>query len=135
MTRAMIMADSGDSLAALTLSLADLERMEIVRHASGRAPVGALVKGIRPDIVLIHALLWPGLTLARIAEIRAGAPSTAVVVVAERVEAVWLADALIAEADAIVPAIAGKQTLQLVVDEAIAAHVDRSRHEPAALVA
>lgn len=117
--RAMVVADSGSVMAALTRTLADLGSVEL-RHASGRSHVDALVRGFAPDLVLVDEMRWPPRALARIAEVRAAAPAATVVVLAEGLEGGWLADALRLGAAAVMPAGADPNTFRRVLAEALA---------------
>jgi DNA-binding NarL/FixJ family response regulator len=118
--RAIVIADSGPVLAAVTSSLAELSGVEIVRHASGRNRVGALVRGFAPDLVLIDEMHWPPLALARVREVRAAAPTASVVVLAEQLEDGWLADALRLGAAAVMPATADPETFRQILSEVLA---------------
>lgn len=102
--RAIVIADSGSVFAHLTSALAGIERVEIVRHASGRTQVEALVHPFAPDLVLIDEMHWPPRALARVAEVRRAAPAAAIIVMTEQLEGAWLADALRMGAAAVMPA-------------------------------
>ena len=118
--RAIVIADSGPVLAAVTRALVEFNGVEIVRHASGRARVSALVRGFAPDLVLIDEMHWPPLALARVREVRAAAPRASVVVLAEQLEGGWLADALRLGAAAVMPASADSDTFRQVLSEVLA---------------
>ena len=118
--RAIVIADSGPVLAALTRGLVEIDGLELVRHASGRSRVDAQVRGFAPDLVLIDEMRWPPLALARVADVRRAAPGAAIVVVAERLEGDWLADALRLGAAAVMPAHADPDTFRRVLTEVLA---------------
>jgi DNA-binding NarL/FixJ family response regulator len=118
--RAVVIADSGPVLASVTRALVELGGVDIVRHASGRNRVGALVRGFAPDLVLIDEMHWPPLALARVREVRAAAPAASVVVLAEQLEGRWLADALRLGAAAVMPASADPDTFRQVLSEVLA---------------
>lgn len=114
--RAMVIADSGAALAAITRALQDVDA-GAVRHASGRTCVEALAHGFAPDLVLIDEMGWPPMALARIAEVRRGAPNASIVVLARRLEGGWLAEALRLGAAAVMPAAADSQTFRQIIAE------------------
>ena len=116
MTSVAIVADSGADMAQLTASGTDLRNVEIVRHASGRAPVLQLVTAQRPGLVLISEMSPRRLTLERLSEVRAGAPEAVVIVVAADAGSRWLAQALRAGATAVVP---GGSPLATVLNEVL----------------
>jgi DNA-binding NarL/FixJ family response regulator len=118
--RAIVIADSGPVLASVTRALVEIHGLEIVRHASGRTRVDALVRGFAPDLVLIDEMRWPPLALARVREVRRAAPGAAIVVLAEGLEGNWLADALRLGAAAVMPADADPDTFRQVLTEVIA---------------
>jgi DNA-binding NarL/FixJ family response regulator len=118
--RAIVIADSGTVLASVTRALVEIDGIEIVRHASGRTRVGALVRGFAPDLVLIDEMRWPPLALARVREVRRAAPAASVVVLAEQLEGSWLADALRLGAAAVMPASADPDTFRQVLSEVLA---------------
>jgi DNA-binding NarL/FixJ family response regulator len=118
--RAIVIADSGPVLAAVTRTLVEIDGVDIVRHASGRARVDALVRGFEPELVLVDEMHWPPLALARVREVRRAAPRASVVVLAERLEGSWLADALRLGAAAVMPASADGDTFRQVLSEVLA---------------
>jgi DNA-binding NarL/FixJ family response regulator len=117
--RAIVIADSGPVLAALTRALLAVDGVEIARHASGRSSVHALVRGFAPDLVLIDEMHWAPRALARVAEVRSAAPAAAIVVVAH-LEGAWLADALRMGAAAVMPASADPETFNQILTEVVA---------------
>jgi DNA-binding NarL/FixJ family response regulator len=92
--RAIVVADSGAVHASLTQRLAGNDRIELVRHASGRTNVEPQMRGFAPDLVLLHDMELPLRALARVQEIRRAAPGATIVVLAERLQGAWLAEAL-----------------------------------------
>lgn len=117
MIRAIVIADSGAVMARLTRMLGEVGGVEIVRHASGRKRVDALVAGFAPDLVVVDDMRWPPRALTRVAEVRRTAPDAAVVVLAERLEGSWLAEALRMGAAAVMPADTDPQTFRRVLGE------------------
>ena len=102
--RAIIVADSGPVFASLTQHLLATGRAEIVRHASGRTDVERQIRSFTPDLVLLDDMGLPLRALARIQEIRRGAPAAAIVLMADRPDASWLGQALRLGVTAIMPA-------------------------------
>jgi DNA-binding NarL/FixJ family response regulator len=119
MTRALIVADSGPAMAALTQALRRMPEVDIVRYASGRNPISLITRASAPDLVLIDEMHWRDAALARLAEARREAPGAAVVVLAAEPDAVWLADALRAGAAAVLPGGVEAATLELVLREVL----------------
>lgn len=103
MSRAVLVAGSGPVMAVLTQSLSTMRDVEIARHASGRAPVGAIVGPVAPDLVIVDEMDWFGLALARVAESREAAPEAVVVVLAAGPPRSSRAQALRAGATTVLP--------------------------------
>jgi DNA-binding NarL/FixJ family response regulator len=120
MTRVIVIADGGPTLEVLTRTLHGLKGVEIVRHLGGRPPA-ALMQRLQPDLVFIDELTSPDACLLAVSRTRAAVPKAAIVVRAAHPEAGWLADALEAGADAVLPAVADARTLDLVLDEVLTA--------------
>jgi two-component system, NarL family, response regulator DesR len=119
MTRALVIADSGTAMAALTQSLRRMPDLEIVRYASGRHSIALIARASQPDLVLIDEMHWREAALARLAEARREAPGAAIVVLAAERDAGWLADALRAGAAAVLPGGVDDATLELVLREVL----------------
>jgi DNA-binding NarL/FixJ family response regulator len=120
MTRVVIVADSGPVLAGLTAAVATVPGAYIVRHGSSVGPIDRLVAPLAPDLVVIGDLLFPEHALARLAEVRHAAPDAQVVICSSAPDAGWLADALRAEASAVLPGNLEPHTLGLVLNEVLA---------------
>jgi DNA-binding NarL/FixJ family response regulator len=120
MTTVVIVADRGSDMARLTASVASVRGTEIVRHASGHAPVAQLVAAHAPSLVVLGEMSPRRLTLERLAEVRVAAPQATVVVVAGDAGSRWLADALRAGATAVLPGELGAGALAAVLQELIA---------------
>ena len=121
MTRVVVVADSGPVLASLTAAVGTVPGAYIVRHGSSAGPLDRLVAPLAPNLVVIGDLLVPEDALARLAEVRRAAPAAQVVVLSSSPEAGWLADALRAEAAAVLPGNLEPATLGLVLREVLAA--------------
>ena len=121
MTRVVVVADSGPVLASLTAAVGTVPGAYIVRYGSSAGPLDRLVAPLAPNLVVIGDLLVPEDALARLAEVRSAAPDAQVVVLSSSPEAGWLADALRAEAAAVLPGNLEPATLGLVLREVLAA--------------
>lgn len=120
MIRTLVIADSGATMAAITAALSAAVGVDIVAYASGTAPVTAVVRAARPDLVLVDEMHRPGLGARRIAEVHGGDSRIAIVGLTENVEGAWAADAFRAGASAVVPRGLEPVTLARVLHEAIA---------------
>ena len=124
MTRVVAVAASGEVLASLTAAVETVPGAYLVRHASSAGRLDRILAALAPDLVLIGDLLVPDDALARLAEVRSAAPDAKVVVLSSSPEAAWLADALRAEASAVLPGHLEPQTLGLVLREVLASGAD-----------
>lgn len=134
MTRVVVVADSGAVLASLTAAVGTVPGASVVRHGSSVCRLDRLVAPLAPDLVLIGDLQVPQDALARLAEVRAAAPHAQVVVLSSSPEASWLADALRAQASAVLPGNLEPNTLGVVLREVLAgrdATVHRLPERPA----
>ena len=120
MIRAIVVADCGSAMASLTTALAEIDTVEIVRHATGRADVGPLARRLGADLVFVDELHWPPLVLSRVAEIAKNAPDAGVIVLTSTPDAGWLADALRHGAAAVAPSNLDPATLARLVREVLA---------------
>jgi DNA-binding NarL/FixJ family response regulator len=130
MTRVVVVADSGPVLAGLTAAVGTIPGAYIARHASSGAPLDRLVAALSPDLVVIGDLLVPENALARLAEVRRAAPSAQIVVLSSSTAAGWLADALRAEASAVLPGNVEPNTLGIVLREVLAERVAQVHQLP-----
>jgi DNA-binding NarL/FixJ family response regulator len=121
LTRVVVVADSGPVLASLTAAVGTVPGAYIVRHGSSAGPLDRIVAPLAPDMVVIGDLLVPEDALARLAEVRRAAPAARVVVLSSSPEAGWLADALRAQAAAVLPGSLAPETLGVVLREVLAA--------------
>lgn len=130
MTRVIVVADSGSVLANLTAAVGAVPGAYIVRYGSSAAPLEHIVAPLAPDLVVIGDLLFPEHALTRLAEVRRAAPAAQVVVCSSEPGAGWLADALRAEASAVLPGNLDAATLALVLREVIATPGAAVHHLP-----
>jgi chemotaxis response regulator CheB len=134
MTRVVVVADSGAVMADLTAAVSAVAGAYIVRHGNGRVPLDRLVARVDPDVVVIGDLQRSSEALARLADVRRGAPAAKVVMLSSDPGASWLADALRADAAAVLPGGVQPGALALVLQEVIAAApapVEPTRERPA----
>ena len=115
MTSVMVVADSGEVMASLTSSLAEIAGVQIVRHANGRTPLGPLALAHDPAVVVIGSMTRPADALRCLRELRAAAPTTQIVVLSSDAHAGWLGEALQGGAAAVVPGDVDPATLGLVL--------------------
>jgi DNA-binding NarL/FixJ family response regulator len=120
MTSVIVVADCGSPMASLTTALAEIDHLEIVRHASARGPLGPLVRKLQPDLVFIDEVHWPALILTRVAELREHAPDAAIVVLTSHPESPWLGEVLWAGAAAVASTNLDRPMLQRLVTEVLA---------------
>jgi DNA-binding NarL/FixJ family response regulator len=120
MTRVVVAADNGPTLASLTAAVGTVPGTYIVRHGSSAGPLDRIVGPLAPDLVVIGNLLVPEDGLARLAEVRRAAPAAKVVVLSSTPDADWLADALRAHAAAVLPGEIEPETLGVVLREVLA---------------
>jgi DNA-binding NarL/FixJ family response regulator len=120
MIRVLVVADCGEVLSRITGVLCRLDRVDIVAYASGRAPVGAIVRAVAPDVVMVDEMCWAGLALARVHEIRETDPGVVIIGLVERPDAGWIVEGLRAGAAAVVPRDLEPETLDLVLREELA---------------
>ena len=120
MIRAIVVADCGSAMASLITALAEIDTVEIVRHATGRADVGPLARRLGADLVFVDELHWPPLVLSRVAEIAKNAPDAGVIVLTSTPDAGWLADALRHGAAAVAASNLDPATLARLVREVLA---------------
>jgi hypothetical protein len=116
MTRAIAIADSGPAMAHVTAALGALDWLDLVRFASGRAPVGELIGRFAPELVLVEEMETPGLTAARVEETLRAAPAATVVVLGSAAGADWR----LAGAVATIPAGTDLPTLGRLLRQALA---------------
>lgn len=134
--RALVIADDGSTLASITHALTRIEEIEIARHASGRAQVEEIARALLPDVVLIHEMCWPGLALARLAEVRRGAPGATAIVVSAHLDADWLNDALKGGAAAVLPVPGDTSAFRPMLRALVSRRVDRDAEKaPTSLTA
>jgi DNA-binding NarL/FixJ family response regulator len=119
MTRVLLAADSGATMVCLTDAVATVRGSEIVRYGNSRTRLDRILGATRPDLVVLADLRTEEGALARLAEVRGTLPRAKVVVLSSSAEAGWLADALRADAAAVVPGRLEPRTLGIVLREVL----------------
>jgi DNA-binding NarL/FixJ family response regulator len=122
MTSVVVIADSGAEMARLTAQVHAARGMTLVRHASGRAPVGRIVADHKPTLILLGEISPRRLVHERLAEIRSASPASKVVAVAADADARWLGTALAAGASAAVLGSAGTDVITTVLHDVLDPH-------------
>ena len=120
MTRVLIIAASGATMAGLTRAVMLLKQAHLVGHANAGTPLARLIRTLRPDLIVIGDLTTAAEAIHRLAETREIAPEAKVVLLSERSDASWLGDVLRADAEAVIPGNVEPRTLSIVLAEVIA---------------
>ena len=120
MTRVVVIADSGPTLRALTGAVMTVKGAEIVRYANNRTRLDRLLAATEPDLVVIGDLRIARQALIRLAEVRRATPAAKVVLLSSSAGATWLAEALRAEASAVLPGSPEPRTLGIVLRDVLA---------------
>jgi DNA-binding NarL/FixJ family response regulator len=120
LTRIVVVADTAAALANLTDAVDTVPGACIVRHLGSAAPLARALAPLAPDLVLMADMFGSDQALARLAEVRRAAPAARVVVLSSSADAGWLADALRAEASAVLPGGLAPHTLGVVLREVLA---------------
>jgi DNA-binding NarL/FixJ family response regulator len=129
-TRVVIVADSGATMATLTAAVTAVRGAHIVRYGNSRTRLERLLAPIAPDIVVIGDLHTAAGALVRLAEITATAPAAKVVLLGDGQEVSWLPDALRARAAAVLPGNVDARVLAIVLGEVIALTEENARAVP-----
>jgi chemotaxis response regulator CheB len=118
-TRVVIVADSGATMATLTAAVTAVKGAHIVRYGNSRTRLERLLAPVEPDVVVIGDLHTAAGALPRLAEIARTAPGAKVVLIGDGHEVSWLPDALRARAAAVLPGNVGARVLAIVLGEVI----------------
>jgi DNA-binding NarL/FixJ family response regulator len=119
-TRVVIVADSGATMATLTAAVTAVRGAHIVRYGNSRTRLERMLAPVAADLVVIGDLHTAAAALPRLAEIARTAPAAKVVVIADRREVSWLPDALRARAAAVLPGNVDARVVAIVLEEVIA---------------
>jgi chemotaxis response regulator CheB len=120
MTRVVIVADSGATMATLTAAVTAVRGAHIVRYGNSRTRLERMLAPVEPDIVVIGDLHTAAGALPRLAEIARTAPGAQVVLIGDGRHVSWLPDALRARAAAVLPGNVDARVLSIVLEEVIA---------------
>ncbi len=120
MTRVLIVADSGVTMAALTASVGSVKGAHIVRYGNSRTRLERVLASVAPDLIVIGDLRTAEDALGRLSEIGRSAPGAKVVLIGDGSEVAWIPDALRARAAAVLPGSIEPQVLAIVLTEVIA---------------
>jgi DNA-binding NarL/FixJ family response regulator len=120
MTRALIVADSGATMAALTTAVTAVKGSHIVRYGNSRTRLERLVAPAAPDLIVIGDLRTSADALLRLSEIGRSAPDAKVVLIGDGPAVRWIPDALRARAAAVMPGNVPPHVLAIVLGEVIA---------------
>jgi DNA-binding NarL/FixJ family response regulator len=126
MTRVIIVADSGMTMAALTAAVTAVSGAHIVRYGNSRTRLERLLAPGAPDLVVIGDLRTADDALVRLAEIRRSAPRAEVVLLGDGPVVGWLPEALKAQAAAVLPGNVEPRGLAIVLAEVIAERAART---------
>jgi DNA-binding NarL/FixJ family response regulator len=119
-TRVVIVADSGATMAALTAAVTAVRGAQIVRYGNSRTRLERMLAPAQPDVVVIGDLGSAAGALMRLAEIARTAPDAKVVLIGDGDEVRWLPEALRARASAVLPGNVGAHVVAIVLGEVIA---------------
>jgi chemotaxis response regulator CheB len=119
MTRSVVIGDAGAACDRLTRALGAIPDVEPVGQLSWRKPARHAIEALQPDLIFVDEPAWSPLPLAVIREARCAAPTAVVIVRAADPTADWLADALVAGATVVLPAVFEEAILGVVVREAL----------------
>jgi DNA-binding NarL/FixJ family response regulator len=120
MLRAVVLGDDATAIESLKRTLGSLPDLELVGEFALRGSERK-IEAVAPGLIFIDEPAWTPLPLAIIREARCAAPTAVVIVRAADPTAVWLADALLAGASVVLPAVDDPATLRQVTNEAVAA--------------
>jgi DNA-binding NarL/FixJ family response regulator len=97
----MLVADDPLSASTLRGALRSSTGFDVLDgYVDGHGPCDEIAGAHRPDVVVVDQLGSRDLALARIAEVRAGAPGAKIVVLSEDMDPAWLSDVAATGADA-----------------------------------
>lgn len=129
----MLVADDPLSASALRRALGANNAFDVIDgYVDGRGPCDAIVAEHLPDVVLVDHMASRDAALARIGEIRAGAPTAKIVVLANAMESSWLSEVAATGADAAIAKTFRLQGVCALVREVAVGNVFHAFHAPAA---
>jgi DNA-binding NarL/FixJ family response regulator len=124
--RILIVAGNAFAAEAIRRELRHASGCHVLGYVDARRPCALAVSQASPDVVLVDDAGDPQLVLARVREVRSGAPEAKVVLLTPRMDHGWLADASAAGIDAAVAKTVGSAALGLLVREVVAGNIFNS---------
>lgn len=120
MIRSIVIGDGGPAFESLKGSLARVEEVQVVGELALRGAAAA-IEAMSPELIVLDEPAWMPLALAIIREARCAAPAAVLIVRATYVTPDWLANAQLAGASAILPAVADGDALDPTIHEELTA--------------
>ena len=121
--RVLIIADNAVTANGINLEMRHATGCQVTGFLNGRRACAAHVAEEQPDVVLLDDLRDRELTLARIREVRAAAPQSKILLLTQRMEPDWLAEAAEAGIDAAIAKIARPGSIGALVREVVRCNV------------
>jgi DNA-binding NarL/FixJ family response regulator len=121
--RVLIIADNAVTANGINLEMRHATGCQVTGFLNGRGACAVHVAEQLPDVVLLDDLHDRLLTLTRIREIRAAAPQSKILLLTQRMEPDWLAEAAAAGIDAAIAKIARPGSIGALVREVVRGNV------------
>jgi len=121
--RVLIIADNAVTANGINLEMRHATGCQVTGFLNGRRACAAHVAEEQPDVVLLDDLRDRVLTLTRIREARAAAPQSKILLLTQRMEPDWLAEAAEAGIDAAIAKIARPGSIGALVREVVRGNV------------
>lgn len=102
MKRLLIIADHSLVIHGIRLALRQTAGFQVAGFVDGRVPVADTLERAAPDVVLMDDMQVPENALARLREVAAVLPAAQTVLLTQRMDDEWLAEAFEAGADAVI---------------------------------
>src|SRR4051794_4561497 len=119
MIRTVLVCNDRAGFERLEGALSQVAGVHIVGRVGWRRPAGRAIEALQPDLIFVDEPHRTPLPLAVIREARIAAPAAALIARAAEPPATWLAEALLAGATVVLPAVADRATLAVVIGEAL----------------
>jgi DNA-binding response OmpR family regulator len=120
-TRALVIGDLEEIRSEIVARLRALHEFDGIARADGRTSVEVVARAMRPQYAFVDEMRWPGLALARIAELRRADAGMAIIGLSRHASVPWSVEGLRAGADAVVPRRLSDEMLARVMQEVAAA--------------
>ena len=121
--RVLIIADNAVTANGINLEMRHATGCQVTGFLNGRRACAAHLADELPDVVLLDDLRDRLLTLTRIREVRAAAPNSKILLLTQRMEPDWLAEAAEAGVDAAIAKIARPGSIGALVREVVRGNV------------